>query len=468
MEVTATQVEEMLQATKDLAERVSTAEARVKELEAEKARTLTAPVVGGRSDSIEGRAMAAFGCSHVKDLLKVNTADDAKYASVPVELKLAVKNLKEAVDIARFSAQIISGNVDSRAKGGDEGESLTAVKNILDTHYAKEVLLPMTKSFGSSAGVGLEWIPTAISQNYIAEYELQRLVEGNFRTVSMPTNPYILPVQKDVTKARIVGEGAAMTDANFRTAQLSMTAKKFAEYYILPEELTEDSIVDVLAMARQEVISAQSRAIEAAIINGATGTHIDTDTAASPASVAEKAWDGLRKLALANSAAGGTLDFSTINGGVISVDHLRKMRAQMGRFGVTPSELVLFCSPSGYSSLLATEQVLTMEKYGPMATINTGVLGTILGIKIVVSQSMRDDLSAAGVYDGTASQYTGLMLVNKSRFFVGQRRPIVVKAQADLPAQDRFLLASYQRKTFVAMPQSATERSVVYGIKAAL
>jgi len=109
-----------------------------------------------------------------------------------------------------------------------------------------------------------------------------------------------------------------------------------------------------------------------------------------------------------------------------------------------------------------------MEKYGPMATINTGVLGTILGIKIVVSQYMRDDISAAGVYDGTASQYTGLLLVNKSRFFVGQRRPIVVKAQADLPAQDRFLLASYQRKTFVAMPQSATERSVVYGIKAAL
>jgi hypothetical protein len=466
MEVTK-QVDELLQETKALAERVGTAEARVKELEAEKAKTLAAPVVGGRSDSVESRAMAAFGCSQAKQLLSVNTAD-TKYTHVPEELKCAVRNLKEAVDIARFSAQIMSGNVDGRAKGGDEGESLVAVKNIFDTHYGKEVLIPMTKSFGSSSGAGLEWIPTAISQNYIAEYELERVVEGNFRTVAMPTNPFILPVQKAVTKARVVAESTAQSDVNFQTAQLSMTAKKFSEYYVLPEELTEDSVVDLLAMARGEVIAAQARAVEAAIINGATGTHIDSDTAALSASVAEKAWDGLRKLAIANSANGGTFDCSTINSGVLSVAHLRKLRAQMAKFGVNPSELMLVVSPSGYSQLLATGEVLTMEKYGPMATINTGALGTILGMKIVVSQYMRDDLNASGVYDGVTSSYTGLLCVNKSRFYVGQRRPIVVKAQADLPMQDRFLLASYQRKTFVGLPQSAAEKSVVYGIKAAL
>jgi len=466
MEVTK-QVDELLQETKALAERVSTAEARVKELEAEKAKAFSAPIVGGRSDSTESRAMAAFGCSSAKDLLKVNTADD-RYTAVPEELKCAVRNLKEAVDIARFTAQIMSGNVDGRSRGGDEGESFVAVKNIFDTNYGKEVLIPMTKSFGSAAGTGLEWIPTAISQNYIAEYELQRLVEGNFKTVSMPSNPYVLPVQKNVTKARIVSEGAAASDKNFTTAQLSMSAKKFSEYFILPEELTEDSVVDLLGLARQEVITAQARAIEAAIVNGATGTHIDSDTAALGADVAEKAWDGLRKLAIANSAAGGTFDCSTINGGVLSVAHLRKLRAQMGRFGVNPSELVLMVSPVGYSQLLATGEVLTMEKYGPMATINTGVLGTILGMKIVVSQFMRDDLNASGVHDGVTANFTGLLCVNKARFYVGQRRPIVVKAQADLPMQDRFLLASYQRKTFVGLPQSAAEKSVVYGIKASL
>jgi HK97 family phage major capsid protein len=465
MEVTSKQVDELLQETKSLAERVTTAESRVKELEAEKAKALSAPVVGGRSDSLESRAMAAFGCSHAKGLILVNTADD-KFKHVPEELKGAVRQLKEAVDIARFSAQIMSGNVDARTS---DGESVTNVKNIFDTNYAREVLVPMTKAFGSSSTNGLEWIPTAISANYIAEYELQRLVEGNFRTVSMPTNPFILPVQKAVTKARTTTEGATMTDASFQTAQLSMTAKKFAEYYVLPEELTEDSIVDLLSIARSEVISAQARAIEAAIVNGdTTGTHMDSDTNGLGASVAEKAWIGLRKLALANSGNGGTLDCNTINSGVLSVQHIRKARAQMSKFGVNPSELVLFVSPVGYSQLLATGEVLTMEKYGPMATINTGALGTFLGIKIVVSQYMRDDLNAAGVYDGVTSTYTGFLLVNKSRFYVGQRAPIYVKAQADLPALDRYLLASYQRKIFVGLPQSASERSVVYGFKAAL
>lgn len=467
MEVTSKQVDELLQETKSLAERVTTAESRVKELETEKAKAFSAPVVGGRSDSIEGRAMAAFGCSHAKNLIAVNTADE-KFKHVPEELKCAVRNLKEAIDVARFSAQILTGNVDSRARGADEGDKVSAVSNIFDTRYGKEVLIPMTKSFGSSGGNGLDWIPTAISSNYIAEYELQRLVEGNFRTVSMPTNPFILPVQKAVTKARTVVEGASMTDASFQTASLSMTAKKFAEYFVLPEELTEDSIVDMLALARGEVISAQARAIEAAIVNGASGTHIDSDTVGASASVAEKAWDGLRKLAIVNSANGGTLDCSLINSGVLSIGHLRKMRAQMSKFGVNPSELVLLVSPVGYSQLLATGEVLTMEKYGPMATINTGALGTILGMKIVVSQYLRDDLNASGVYDGTTTIYTGVLLVNKSRFFVGQRAPIYVKAQADLPGLDRFLLASYQRKTFVGMAQSASERSVVYGLKASL
>jgi hypothetical protein len=58
--------------------------------------------------------------------------------------------------------------------------------------------------------------------------------------------------------------------------------------------------------------------------------------------------------------------------------------------------------------------------------------------------------------------------VNLKRWYLGIRRPIVVKAMQDLPYYDRFLLASYQRKDFQGFTQSATEVSVSYGINIAV
>jgi len=61
-----------------------------------------------------------------------------------------------------------------------------------------------------------------------------------------------------------------------------------------------------------------------------------------------------------------------------------------------------------------------------------------------------------------------LLLVNLTRFYLGNRRAIQVKLMQDLPAYDRWLLASYRRSSFVGHVQSATEKSVVYGYNAAL
>ena len=127
----------------------------------------------------------------------------------------------------------------------------------------------------------------------------------------MPSNPYQLPIQSGRTTARKVAENAQGSSTNFNTGLITFTAVKSYEFYTLPEELNEDSAVNFLAIGRKDVINAQLRAIETAIINGdTTATHMDSDTNALGADVAEKFWKGLRKLALANSANGGTSDNS--------------------------------------------------------------------------------------------------------------------------------------------------------------
>lgn len=450
---------------KRLAEFESKVQSAVGEIEKAK----SAGIVGGstsfsnRSNSDEQKLLASFGASNVKQLMEVNVAHP-RFAHVSDNLKSAVMQLKKDMDIARMSAQIFGGQPQDR-----DDDRPAHVKGIFDTPFARMVdLKARVKAFGSTvAGDGDEWIPTAISASYIEEYELEKKLAAAFREIPMSSNPFELPVQYGVTKARLIGEGAAATDANFGTEKIQFSAPKLVEYYILPEELNEDSAPAILELARQDVLAAQLRAVEDAIINGdTTGTHMDADTVA--ASSNRKAWKGLRKLAL---DASSTVSFS---GAGVTKTGLDAMRKLMGKYGTNPKELAWVVGPSAYAQLLNIDEVATLEKFGPQATILSGALAVFRGIPIVVSEFIREDLNASGVQDGVTTNRTVAHLANIRRFYLGRRRPIRVKVQQDARAEyDRWQLVSYQRVDFKGHKQAgevyaggetSSERSSILGI----
>lgn len=438
----------------------------VKALEEKKTQSeiVQSTVVGNRSGSDEQKLLRTFGAKDVSQLIKVNVAD-SRIATL--EQKAMVMELKKAVDTARFISQQFYGDAQDTIGHTEETDRFANCKNMLTSHFGKEVLAPMLKSFGSGiSGGGFDYIPTLISSNYIPEYELDRLVEGRMEQVKMPSNPYKLSKTKNITKARVIAENTAITDRNFGTDVITFTSKKLGEYYILPEELTEDSAPDIYAIAREEVMAAQSRAMESSIINSDNdGLHLDSDTQALGSDVAEKAFAGLRRQALLNSANGGTVDFTNA---IATETGIRSMRAKMKRFGVNPLDCLLLCGPAVYQQLVSLPSVATLEKFGPMATVLKGALTAYQGIPIVVSEYMREDMNATGVYDGVTFNRGGLLLLNTKRWYVGTRRPVVMKVMQDLAFQDRWLVASYQRKDFQGHVQSATEVSVVYGVNIAV
>lgn len=422
--------------------------------------TMSYPIVGAESD--EQRAMRAFGVGHIKDLVRVNTGA-ARFKHVPSNLKFVVRELKQSLDMSRMISQMYHERQFDAVTSDEKADRTIRCKSLLSHRYGKEVLAPRFKAFGSTvSGGGDEWVPTLIAESYIEEYELDFVLEQRFRSIPMKSNPFELPVQSGVKRARKIAENTAITDTSFTTTKLTFTATKLGEYYILPEELSEDSAVDFLPIARDEVVRAQVRAVETADINGdSDGTHLDSDTQAAAADVAEKIWDGLRKKAIVNSANGGTQDFG---GAAVTEPNLRDMRANLGKFGVNPTELLWIAGPAVYQQMQALPSVKTIDVFGPMATVLKGALSAYQGIPIVTSEFMRETLNDNGVYDSVTLTKAGLLLVNTQRFYHGQRRPIVVKAQYDLPNQDRYLIASYQRKDFQGHVQSATETSVCYGI----
>lgn len=445
---------------KELETRVLKAEEAQKKAEEAQAALLASGSGGqgrtGSSTSDEQRALRYFGAKSAKELLEVNTGHH-KFANVPSELKQLVRGLKEDFDVSRLTQQILFG------EARDQGDNIANVKGILEgSYHARHVLAPKLKAFGTSvSGGGDEWVPTMVSSQFIEEFELDRQVIDQFKSVTMPSSPFDLPVQTGVTVARKQAEsagGGGVVNANFGTGKITMQATKLVESMALPEELNEDSAVQILSLCRTEVTEAQARAWEIATINGDTAvTHQDFDV--TLAEDAQKSWNGLRKLAIANSA---TVNFL---GAAPTTPLLRSMRTQMGKFGVSERNLVWIVSSKTYQGLIGLPEVTTVDKFGQMATILRGALSALDGIPIIISGSMRDNLSATGVNTtGGPNTFSSLMLVNRSRFFWGTRRPIRVRASMDpTPPSDRWLIASWWRGDFKGHAQGASETSVVLG-----
>jgi hypothetical protein len=88
---------------------------------------------------------------------------------------------------------------------------------------------------------------------------------------------------------------------------------------------------------------------------------------------------------------------------------------------------------------------------------------TLQGIKIVPTDVMPENLNNTGVYDGTTTDKTGLLLVRTDAYMIGTRGSLLVETQKDIEAQTNKVVSSV-RKDFKAR-QATTEPTVVYGYK---
>ena len=431
-----------------------------KHLEEEKAARLTGAgqqtqVYGNRSDSFEQKCLASFGRKHVNELFNINVAQPHRFDHVKPEYKSAIISLKEALDINRIIAQTKYAG----AKDLNEDHPVHC-KQTLETKFAREELIPMIKAFSTT--LQTDWIPEAVSSVFIDEYQLERKVPQLFREIRMNTNPFNLSVKTSSTEAKLVAEGASLVADSFSTSKIQFDAFKLQEYYIVSSEVDEDVAPDILRIAREELTESQIRAMEQVMLNGDnSGTHMDDDTDGGAANLAAKAQKGLRKLAIANSANGSLVTFSS----GVTTAKLDEMRTASGKFGIAVRDLAYIMSPTTYHQSVNLDEVSSLDRVGNAATLLTGALAFFRGAPIVISEKCRENVSASGVNTGAGPNDKGVIyLVNKRRFFVGMRRPIRIRVMPDLPGEDRFLLSSLTRWDFKGHAQGAGEVSSVLGI----
>jgi HK97 family phage major capsid protein len=309
----------------------------------------------------------------------------------------------------------------------------------------------------ASSGAGAEWIPTGFSADLIAKVELALKVAALHPRVKMPTDPFKIPALTGFSTAKLGSETTAPTASSLTTANIVLDAKKLITYVPLSYELEEDSIIAVLPLIKDDIVKALARAQENAAINGDDSTsHMDSDV--SNAEDVRKAWKGYRKLAISSAkidCAGG-----------VTRDKLRALRKALGKYGIDQNELAWVVGISVYNQMLSLPEVITVDKYGPNATVLSGELAKFDGIPVIVSEYVREDLNATGVYDGTTTSKTIAILVRQDAFVFGDRRDVLIETFRDIKAQSIDVVASQRVAFSNRLPATDPIVGILYDITA--
>jgi len=327
----------------------------------------------------------------------------------------------------------------------------------------------ISKAFtAGTPSLGKEFVPEELSTRILEVYKQELRVARLFETISMPSNPYLMPVMLNDPMAiyRTEGTGSLSDQATGTiTAALTFTAKTFLYFTRITDEATEDLIAPALPAIKRYIAQSLARALETTIINGDdTGTgHMDADV--TGATDARKAFKGLRKYAKAGSLEISAADLSDATK-ALSV--IRAMRLKMKRFGQNPSNLALIVSNSAFVKLLNTDEVLTYDKFGPNATVDNGILERIDGIPIIVSEFVREDLATTGVYTTTGLTNTEILMVYTPAFLIGQRGSVKVEEARDISTTSNMLVTSMRNDFEPMLTPSVTYPVVVAGISIAV
>lgn len=354
-------------------------------------------------------------------------------------------------DMAVFG-MLVDRDANTSAKGFEVAREHRAFKNRWsDIKNALDV---------DTAAEGGNWVPTGIGASMHEKVRASGKVAALFERVDIPTNPWKWPVEGGDATAYRVAEPTTDTETKFTvstsgTQAATFDAEIFGVRQLISRSLDADSALAILPFIQRKTIQAFADAEEKAILDGDTdGTHQDSDIGAST-TAAVTAWDGLRKRGLAETTQAITTS-TTAN--------LALLRKAMGKWGVNPADLAFIVGVSSYLVLQSDSNLLTVDKMGPQATILNGQVGSIFGVPVIVSEWVRENLNASGVYDGITTTKTYALCVNRREWAMGQRMALDIQTDDSIYRETfQRVMVGFMREDFQPIASASTDDNTSIG-----
>ena len=336
----------------------------------------------------------------------------------------------------------------------------------------------INKAFTDAATEGAEWIPDQFAANLYFNIEehsqIPRVVADNLQKQQVERSTILVPRLerggRPYLKGSISSDNPAQyTASSVKTSQKSITVKGLASRFLIDDAAQEDSAIAVIPALQRQIVMDLNDAMEDALINGDdSGTHQDaiadwnirsrwgTSPALGGSSDHRRMFKGMRKQAFDRSATADLSGFTFAK--------LLGLKAQMGELAM--QNVVIFASPEAIlANLLGLDQVLTVDKFGPAATIVSGQIANVLGMPIIMSRFMGADLNNAGKYDNVTTDKTGLLMAHAPSWYIFERRGILVESDRKIDVGATEIVAT-MRTNFDTLDLDAT-KNVAFGFKMA-
>ena len=299
-------------------------------------------------------------------------------------------------------------------------------------------------------GSGADWVPgVEFSPQFVADVETAIKLPAAFTRRPMTSRQQRFPADGAWPTAYYVAENTDITAYNTNimesaptTHDVMLTAQKLAVRTVESMEFEADALPICLAIVRNKLTGGLARAIEDAILNGDTATsHNDTDVTA--AIDRRKAFLGLRAKTLNDTGANEDIS-------ILSADALTAMMGNMGEYGADFSNLIWVVGSAGLAQLRVLRDskdnavVLTIDKYGPAASVISGEVAKLFGAPVIYTPFMREDLCASGYYDGTTTTKTAILAVYRPAWVLGDLQQITLESQRHIGAQVVQLVATWR------------------------
>lgn len=283
---------------------------------------------------------------------------------------------------------------------------------------------------------------------------------GLIESFEMTDPTAYLPVEVDIPEMLFVSESTANNSSNYTTVKtgsqrVQVDAKKFVIHQMWSGEMEEDSIIPFVPFLRRQAAASIAHYSDSLVLNGdttnaATG-NINLDDADPADTKHYLAFDGIRHAFLVDNTGNG----NDMAGGV-TLEQLHMLRGDMidtTRFvdwghPANADDLVYVSDPETADRVALLDEVLTVDKYGPQATVLTGEVLKIARHPYVVSMAMSKTEADGKVSTTGANNTKGQVAAfNRRGFKTGWRRRVQVETER-LPATDQTRLVYSLRLGF--------------------
>lgn len=311
----------------------------------------------------------------------------------------------------------------------------------------------------TGAGAGDEYVPTQLAAQLWDDFFTASRVVPTIGTVAMPTDPFDFPLGWGTMTWRKGTPNTGTTATDPTTAKVTATSTEQVAEVDWSYDLDEDSIIAVQPTLRQMITRDGAEQIDAFVMNAdatATSTgniNSDDGTPAADSYYLTNGQDGLRHLFLVDNTGQGA------SGATLTDTLMRSLIAKLGKYATDIGRLVLFVDPVTYvSSMLGLTNVVTMDKFGPQATVLTGELSKYSGIPVVVTNSIPLT-EADGKCSVTAASNTkgSIVAVHTDMWKVGFRRQLMIELDRDVQKRQLIMVVSF-REAVVARGTRSTAK----------